>query len=61
MTNREREVSEMVALGMSNREIAARLVLSVRTIEGHVQNMLNKLGFHSRQQLADWVHSYHNR
>lgn len=61
VTNREREVSEMVARGLSNREIAAQLVLSVRTIEGHVQNLLNKLGVHSRQQLADWVRNTPDR
>ncbi|WP_216695358.1 LuxR C-terminal-related transcriptional regulator [Dietzia psychralcaliphila] len=57
LTNREREISELVAREMSNKEIAAQLVLSVRTVEGHVQNILKKLGFRSRQQLCRWVES----
>ena len=52
---REREVAEMVADGLSNKEIAARLFLSERTVETHVYNILNKLGFNSRVQIASWV------
>lgn len=54
LTSREREISALVAQGLSNREIAGQLVLSIRTVEGHVQNLLNKLGFHSRQALSEW-------
>lgn len=61
LTNREREISELVAREMSNREIAAQLFLSVRTVEGHVQNLLNKLGFRSRQQIGLWVNSGDSR
>ena len=39
----------------SNREIAEALVLSERTVEGHVGNILNKLGFTSRAQIAAWA------
>ena len=40
--------------GMSNREIAEELVLSVRTVDTHVQRILGKLGFSSRAQIAAW-------
>jgi non-specific serine/threonine protein kinase len=55
LTRRELEVAELVADGMSNPEIAARLVISVRTAQGHVENILRKLGFSSRSLIAAWV------
>jgi predicted ATPase/DNA-binding CsgD family transcriptional regulator len=55
LTPREREVAELLAEGLSNREIAARLVTSQRTAETHVQNILRKLGFTTRAQIADWA------
>ncbi len=55
LTRRERDVALMVAKGMSNRQIAAKLVLTERTVEGHVENLLSKLGFHSRAGVAAWV------
>ncbi|WP_063824885.1 LuxR C-terminal-related transcriptional regulator [Nocardia pseudovaccinii] len=55
LTRRERRVAELLANGLSNREIAADLVLSTRTVESHVQNILNKLGFHSRAQVASLI------
>ncbi|GAB3857751.1 LuxR family transcriptional regulator [Nocardioides maradonensis] len=54
LTPREREVAQLVAEGMSNKEIAAKLVISLRTAEGHVERILNKQGFKSRAQLAIW-------
>ncbi len=54
LTRREHEVAALVAEGMSSREIAARLVISPRTAETHVQNMLVKTGFGTRSQLARW-------
>jgi non-specific serine/threonine protein kinase len=55
LTRRESEVADLVAQGMSNKEIAGALVISQRTAEGHVQRILTKLGFTSRAQVATWV------
>jgi non-specific serine/threonine protein kinase len=52
LTKREQEVAGLVAEGLSNREIADRLVISQRTAETHVNRVLGKLGFTSRTQLA---------
>jgi non-specific serine/threonine protein kinase len=52
LTRREREVAGLVADGLSNKEIAARLVISQRTAEAHVEHALTKLGFTSRAQIA---------
>ncbi|HEU5003246.1 MAG TPA: AAA family ATPase [Actinomycetota bacterium] len=54
LTVREREVAGLVAQGLSNREIADRLVLSERTAQNHVQHILTKLGFRNRAQVALW-------
>jgi predicted ATPase/DNA-binding CsgD family transcriptional regulator len=51
---REEEVGQLIAQGLSNKDIAARLFLSVRTVETHVHNLLNKLGVNSRTQIAVW-------
>jgi DNA-binding NarL/FixJ family response regulator len=48
-------VAGLVARGFSNREVAAALFLSERTVESHVQHILNKLGFRSRAQIAAWA------
>lgn len=55
LTPREREVAGLVAEGLSNREIAARLVISIRTVEGHVEKILDKRGFRKRAQIASWM------
>jgi non-specific serine/threonine protein kinase len=55
LTPRELEVVGLVASGSTNRQIADRLVLSDRTVETHVQNILGKLGFHSRAEIAAWA------
>lgn len=55
LTPRELEVAELVADGLTNREIATTLVLSVRTVENHVDRALGKLGFRTRSRLASWV------
>ncbi|MCX5126764.1 LuxR C-terminal-related transcriptional regulator [Streptomyces sp. NBC_00347] len=55
LTARERQVAALVAQGMSNKQIAAELVLSPRTVEGHVEHILTKLGFTSRANIAAWA------
>lgn len=55
LTRREAEVAELVSEGLGNREIAARLVISPRTAETHVEHILGKLGFRTRTQIAAWV------
>jgi predicted ATPase/DNA-binding NarL/FixJ family response regulator len=55
LTRREAETAELVAQGLSNREIAATLVISQRTAEAHVEHILVKLGFSSRTQIATWM------
>ncbi|MCA2229989.1 ATP-binding protein [Nonomuraea aurantiaca] len=54
LTSRELEVAQLIAEGVRNKEIAARLVISQRTAEGHVEHILEKLGFTSRTQIAAW-------
>ena len=44
----------LLAQGLSNREIAGRLVISARTAESHVEHILTKLGFTSQAQIAAW-------
>jgi len=56
LTRREAEVAVLAARGLTNRDIAARLCLSVRTVEVHVDRILTKLGFRTRTQLAAWAH-----
>jgi predicted ATPase/DNA-binding CsgD family transcriptional regulator len=55
LTRRESEIAELVAEGLTNRDIAARLVLSQRTADSHVEHILSKLGFNTRAQIAAWV------
>ncbi|MDQ6742769.1 MAG: LuxR family transcriptional regulator, partial [Candidatus Dormibacteraeota bacterium] len=56
LTRREVEVAALVAGGLTNREIAGRLHLSVRTVDVHVDHILTKLAFHTRTQLAAWAY-----
>ncbi|MEN0139748.1 MAG: LuxR C-terminal-related transcriptional regulator, partial [Rhodococcus sp. (in: high G+C Gram-positive bacteria)] len=55
LTKRERQVAGLVAQGLTNKAIAARLVISQRTAQGHVEHVLAKLGFSSRAQIAAWI------
>jgi DNA-binding NarL/FixJ family response regulator len=52
LTVRELEIARLVAEGLTNKQIAAQLVVSPRTVEGHVGNVLRKLGLERRSQLA---------
>ena len=55
LTPREIEVAGLIAEGLSNKAIAAKLVIAQRTVEAHVEHILDKLGFSSRTQVAAWV------
>ncbi len=55
LTERERQVAALIAQGKSNREISRELVISEKTTERHVANILAKLGFNARTQIAAWV------
>ena len=55
LTSREHEIAVLVASGMSNRDIAARLVISKRTVDAHVEHIFGKLGISSRVQLTVWL------
>ena len=55
LTERERQVASLIAQGRSNREIAETLVISYRTVETHIANIMYKLSYTSRSQVAAWV------
>jgi predicted ATPase/DNA-binding CsgD family transcriptional regulator len=57
LTSRESEIAALIADGLSNRDIGERLVISRRTVDGHVERMLRKLSFGSRTQIASWMAS----
>jgi DNA-binding CsgD family transcriptional regulator/tetratricopeptide (TPR) repeat protein len=59
LAKREVEVARLVAEGLSNKQVAARLLISERTVGTHVGHILNKLGFKSRAQIAGWISSDH--
>ena len=56
MTKRERGITELIAEGLSNKEIAQRLNIATYTVKSHVHNILEKLALHSRLQIA--AHAY---
>ena len=61
MTSREREVVVLIAdEGLSNKEIAERLCLSIDTVKSHVHNILEKLALHTRLEIASFAHSDRN-
>jgi DNA-binding CsgD family transcriptional regulator len=55
LTEREREIATLIAQGRINREIAETLIVGERTVETHISNILSKLGFNSRRQIAAWA------
>jgi len=57
MTKREREVIELIAEGLSNKEIAQRLSIATYTVKSHVHNILDKLALHTRLQVASYAHT----
>ena len=58
LTRREMEVARLVSHGYTNREIAARLCVSTRTVDSHVSHILRKLGLLARSQIAAWIVEY---
>jgi DNA-binding NarL/FixJ family response regulator len=56
MTKREKQVIELVAEGLTNKEIAQKLHLSTYTVKSHIHNILEKLALHTRVQIAKYVH-----
>ncbi len=61
LAKREVDVARLVADGLSNKQIGARLFISERTVDSHVRSILNKLGFNSRVQIAGWIASTSRR
>jgi DNA-binding NarL/FixJ family response regulator len=55
LTAREREIAVLIASGRSNKGIAAELVISPATVARHVANIMAKLGFRNRAQIAAWI------
>ena len=55
LTGREREIAALVARGLTNRQIAAEMFISHRTVGAHVAAILGKRGFATRAQIAAWV------
>jgi non-specific serine/threonine protein kinase len=55
LTGREKDVAALIPLGLSNREIAERLIIGERTVESHVSHLLAKLNLPSRARLASWA------
>ena len=56
MTPRERQVINLIAEGLSNKEIAARLNIATHTVKSHVRNVMEKLMLHTRLQIAAYAH-----
>jgi DNA-binding NarL/FixJ family response regulator len=56
MTPREREVINLIAEGLSNKEIATRLHVATHTVKSHVRNVMEKLMLHTRLQIAAYAH-----
>jgi DNA-binding NarL/FixJ family response regulator len=54
---RQAEVARLVADGLSNKQIGARMFISEHTVDSHIRSILNKLGFNSRAQIAAWIAS----
>jgi non-specific serine/threonine protein kinase len=56
LTGREKQVAALIAEGLTNWQIAARLKMAARTADAHVEHIRNKLGLRTRSQIAVWAH-----
>lgn len=61
LTSRERQVIDLLAEGLSNKEISTRLNIAVHTVKSHVHNVLEKLALHSRLEVAAFTHASSNK
>jgi DNA-binding NarL/FixJ family response regulator len=58
LTSRQQQVAGLVALGLSNRVVGEKLFISARTVESHLQAIMEKLDVHTRTEIAVWFHSH---
>jgi len=61
LTQRERQVVELIGEGLSNKEIAARLHVAIHTVKSHVHNVLEKLALHTRLEVAAFTRGEHRK
>ena len=61
MTKRERQAAELIRSGLSDKEIARQLNISLATTKSHVHNLLGKLNVQRRSQVAEWLREYEHR
>lgn len=54
LTSRQQEIAALISKGLTSRQIAAALMISVRTVESHIENIMTRLGFGSRSEIAAW-------
>ncbi|MFC9767975.1 ATP-binding protein [Rhodococcus jostii] len=54
LTSRQQEIAALISKGLTSPQIGAALVISVRTVESHIENIMTRLGFVSRSQIASW-------
>ena len=55
LTTRQQEVARLIAQGLTNKQIARRLLIAEKTVGTHIEDIFTKLGFQSRAQVAAWV------
>jgi DNA-binding NarL/FixJ family response regulator len=60
MTKREREVIELLAEGLKNKEIGEKINLSTYTVKSHIHNIMEKLGLHTRLEIANYLYTDQN-
>ncbi len=58
LTDRETEILELVECGLSNKEIARRLIIEVATVKNHVHNLMEKLNVHRRERAASYLREH---